>query len=474
MGNELTSQTAPETFVLELTRHADGSQTISITVDVEQGNEGSTDGDADDQDESSKDGSGVPPSKKAPKRPKLPIEARLNRLSSHWVTTSIAFFQVVPKLADQNFKFAGDELANRMRAYAEEVSSSVTEISDDETAISEFVIPIDELPIVANKIGKSTQVIQAADAMNRSTLGALVSEYEAFLASLLRLVSELRPEAFITDADTISVGDLERFESLEDVKSELVVSKIDDLLHSKSHIQVLDWISEKFKVNLTSNSKLISDFTEICQRRHLLTHAGGIVNKRYLRICTESGCDPEELPNLGDKVKIDRKYIRRATARVFQVGFFSLHIIWQKLLPADLDNSCGQILTSSHDFLENDLTKMCRRLADFVLASKTKPKDQISAYMVINKALGYLFDQALEESKKSQLIQETLASRDWSVKSPTIELALACVKQEFDDIEKLAEAAALDGVDYYDANTWAVFREVREKPEFLNKFKRRK
>lgn len=457
-----------ETFNLQLIRHSNGSTSIQVEIPDFGGGHAE-----EDSSTSQISDSGESKSESATQSHSVSSSPsdRFDRLTRRWVTVSVAFFENIPKLVDQNFTSAQEEVLDRVRLIAEQRSTDKEVIKDKDTAIENYTLSLDELSMVSKALGRSTQAIRAVNMMNRSTLSALVSEYEGFLANAMRVAGEIQPSAFVSNADTISLGELEKFASLEEVKKEVVSSKIDDLLHSNSHVQVLRLLGEKFGLNLTSADKLLAEFTEICQRRHLLTHAGGVVNRRYLRICEEGGCDLAKLPKLGEKVEIDRKYIRRATARVFQIGYFSIHMLWQKLIPTDHERSCGAILAASHDFLENDLTKMTRRLVDFVLESKRLPSEKHQAYLTINKALSFLFDPNLEDDEKVRGVDETLRKRDWTVISPTLKLALACVRQEYDNIEALAEAASRDGIGYTEANTWAVFREVRERPDFISKFK---
>lgn len=462
MGEDNEVQTE---FAVEISKHTDGGTSIQIILDIDDDEDSPVDPSDDD-----KADDGIEKRKTSPL--KVSSTEKFRKLSDHWVQTSIAFFQVIPKLTDQNFRFAEAELSKELYEYAEKNAISKTLIEDDDTTVEKFTLSIEELPIISKTIGRSTQVIQAASTMSRSTLGALMSEYEAFLASVLRLAGESFPNAFISDTDVISVGELAEFDSIEQARTDLVAQKIDDLLHSSSHVKVLAAISEKFNVTLTKGNPLISEFTEICQRRHLLTHAGGVVNKRYLKICSEAGCDMNALPKLGERVYVNSKYIRKATAQVFQVGFFTLHILWQKLHRNDYEKSSQAILTASHDFLENNLTKMTRRLVDFGLNGPTSPPARHQAYLTVNKALSFLYDPTMDEEDISRNVEETLSKRDWTILSPTLELALACIRRDFQNLEKLAEAAALDGVDYFNANTWAVFREVRDRPEFISKFKR--
>jgi hypothetical protein len=87
------------------------------------------------------------------------------------------------------------------------------------------------------------------------------------------------------------------------------------------------------------------------------------------------------------------------------MGYFTLHILWQKVLPKQRDDSVRAILGASHDFLERDLTKMCERLCDFVLNSSKPVSARDTAYLAINKAQSYLFDPEAEEAHRLQRVE---------------------------------------------------------------------
>lgn len=394
------------------------------------------------------------------------VEKRFQKLSQSWTSAAIGFFEAAPILTQIGYYVAGAELADKAVDYVQKMALSEEDVDVDGEQLRRYTLKNDELAILGKKLGKTSQVFRTAEIMKRSTLSALVSEYESLVAELLLIASELQPGAFKSADDKISFDDLEDYASIEELKRAYLVSRIEDILIANSHKQVLDLIGKKFSVNLVSNEAMIAEFLEICQRRHLLIHAGGIVNKRYLRICKEAGCKLDDLPKLGEKVAITRKYLRQATACVFQVGFFSLHILWQKLCSESRELSHSSILESSHDFLESDLTRMCGWLCDFALNSNKKPKEVHQAYFYINKAQSYLFDPDIDESEKPKLIEGVLKKKDWSIKSPIVSLALDCLRRDTSKLSDRTAAAIKDGLTYQEAYTWNIFRNVRDLPDF--------
>ncbi|GAB1362451.1 hypothetical protein MASR1M32_16870 [Rhodobacter sp.] len=399
------------------------------------------------------------------------LASRLRRLSDEWTALAVGFFETVPIMSALNFMIAQGDLSERVIAYAKEKSEKTIEVVNEEgQRLYEFQLHLDEMPVIAKKLGKSTQSLRTAGALGRAALAALVSEYEAFMARLIHILAEIRPAAVISDDDTISLKDLQGYSTIEQAREAMLESKIEEILHEKSHTEMLKWLEDKFGVNLTSDRAVVADFIEVCQRRHILMHAGGVVSRRYARICREAGLKDENLPKVGDTIEVSRKYLRRATTRVFLVGFCTLHIVWQKLLPKQTERSVQAILESSHDFLESDLTKTARRVCDFLLTSKTKVPDRLQAYLIINRAQSFLFDCGLTEEERQEGVNNSLKLRDWTMISPVVELALACLRKDFSSLEELSKRAIEAGLGYHQAQVWNIFREIRDDPRFTKNF----
>lgn len=412
------------------------------------------------------------PKEEEPKpRPTDPREValkRLGRISSNWAATSISFFEFVPIIGEIGHMIADRGMEAETIKFLVENARAENSQEEEGAEKTTYTLSNEHLPFFTKSLSRSAHLLKTAHTLSRSALSALISEYEAFLGEMLVVISEVQPSAFIDENSSISLNELTDYESIDEIKKSIIAQKVEDLLHQKSHREVLDWIGQKFGVNLTSDSEILADFVEICQRRHLVMHGGAKVNKRYLRICMDAGKKEDELPGLGETVTISRRYIRRSTARVFVIGFFTLHMLWQKLLPEFLEESDQAMLEVSHDFLENDLTKMARRVCAFALSRKKMSSDKIRAYLIINEAQGYLFDDRLEDEERQKGIQESLARRDWSLSDGIVNLALSMLKEEYEGFEEKLSTAKMQGLKLENVTSWNVFRKAWEKEEFID------
>ena len=396
---------------------------------------------------------------------------KFRQLNYEWKLVALGFFEIVPELSRRNVEYAGSERTSIILELLRQTSiaSDETEL-DDGRVDREFSVTFEDFSIIAKALGRSRPSIRAARIMARSSLLALVSEYENFMSEMLRTLVRLKPNTLISDDETVTVRSLEQFASYDEFMEDLVDSKVTDLIQANSHFKLIRWIEEKFGVNLTSDKQMIGEFVEVFQRRHLLAHAGGVVNRKYLKVCTEHGCTEKTLPSLDERINVDRRYLRRATARVFMMGYFTLHILWQKVLPKQRDDSVRAILGASHDFLERDLTKMCERLCDFVLNSSKPVSARDTAYLAINKAQSYLFDPEAEEAHRLQRVEGVLRKYDWTMADAIVELALCCLRRDFSSLDSKVQRAVASGLTRHDAMTWSIFREVRQQEAFSKHF----
>ena len=395
---------------------------------------------------------------------------RFRRLAQKWTSTAISFFEVVPLLNEIGYAYADVNTEQQTLRALEELNVGKESEEKDKVTIDRYRVPLSEAIRISKEIEKSNIILQSAGIMHRAALTALVAEYEAFVKELLRLALDLQPNVFAGDKIQLSLSDIEEAETLEALRDRFISKKLEDALINSSHTEVLKWIGDKFSVNLISDASLLSEFIEVCQRRHIVMHAGGRANARYKRVCIEAGCKAGDMLDEGEVVVVSRAYLRRATARVYQIGYFTLHLIWQKLT-RDFRTSDQVNLETSHSFLERDLTKMARRVAEFPLNRKgNSPDNHMTSYLALNIAQSWRFAPDLSEEDRIKFMDGALKNFDWSMPSPIVKLALACLREEYDEIDNLVYAAVNYGdpqLTYSEISTWSIFRYARGHSKFM-------
>ncbi|WP_147103655.1 hypothetical protein [Tateyamaria sp. syn59] len=395
--------------------------------------------------------------------------ADFDKLLDLWVSTSMGFFQAFPRLTSEAFTSANKESSAALMGFANSVASEISEVKTNGDVVTRYLIPNEWLIATAGRLGASVEILKSAHLLRRSSLSALVAEYEVFLRQLLLLVSQVQPQAFVSETETISMSEIARHSSFEDLKRSVIDQKIDQLLQQKNHVEQLEWIEKKFGVNLTSDKAIISQFNEVCQRRHLIIHNGAVVNQRYLDSCGILGHKIDDLEPIGAELRVSAKYLRRATARLFLVGYFTAHILMQKVSPSIVPVSFSNIIENSHGFLTAGLTKMARRVCEFALASNADRPRVTDATLTINLALSFYL-QSNGTGAKDPGVESSLNRYDWSDTSPLYRLALACLREDYENLSALTEAAKNEGLTKVEAQTWIIFLNVRDRQDFSKHF----
>lgn len=393
-----------------------------------------------------------------------------------WTSFCIASIQHMPVMSSVGYYVVESSVKDKLISHLKKESISHEEISlgkeGDRKRLS-FIIHEDDVEYVANELSGTSQMIKAAKAIQRSNLSALIAEFDYLVFRSLNAVGKDFPAILVPDDEKFEIGKLRSGVTFEELQSEKMQAAVERKLR-ESHKDVIEWIlTDIAKLNDLSQVKkspFFRDFMEICQRRHLLIHNGGTVNADYLSRCREAGIEEKSLPGLGDSLDVDPQYLRRAAARVYLVGAFTMYLVAQHAYPAHRKIAHRMLLSASHDFLHAKMTKMAERLIDFAEFSSKSFDQDLKLKFGINRALTKLFEPNLDEKAQTENARKALARYDWSVTTPTFDLALACAKRDFSNLIPLAKAAHSSGLTYREVKSFVVFKEAREKEGFMECF----
>ncbi len=400
-------------------------------------------------------------------------EYDLEVLINEWTSQTVTNLNVTPKLAGLGRAVSLSAMSDDIIDFLRGLTQTYERKEEVDGLIRHsFVIPEDDLALVAKMLDANHSFFRASKALGRASLSSTIAEFDYFISRLLKIASVQFRDKFINLGDTVTLSDLNGLNNFDELLNSRVQKKIESLI-SDSHYNLIEWICEKLGLSsfdAVKKSIYFKKFMEACQRRHLIMHNGGIVNERYLRKCTEAGWKIDDLPPVGDEVEISEKYLRSAAAHTYMVGFCFLHLLWNKIDGADHRKSKLNMLQTSHEFLEGNLTKLAERVVDFAEESKANMSFDLQMKFGVNRALCSLYDPRLDKEEQTKAAKGVLEKYDWSAKSPVFDLALACVRRDFSDIVGLAKLANESGLGYAEAATWVVFKEARKIDGFLEVF----
>jgi hypothetical protein len=272
------------------------------------------------------------------------------------------------------------------------------------------------------------------------------------LAQLIHNYYKQYPEKIGSKEKQFSLEELSNFDSIEDAKNYLIDSSVESVLRGSFE----DWI--KFlKTDLDLSMGYIKDhkksLIEAFQRRNLLVHNGGVVNRIYRSNYPK---DLGSCPKLGDRLHISPEYLAEKIS-LFERCFVLIALeLWKKL---GVDNmQRGDLLIDlAYKHLVAERYDIAESLSYFAANDKSlQEKDQL--YGKVNYWISKKYGKGFED------VRPEIEKADFSAKSRLFRLAKNTLLGDFDeaknDIEYLLDHD--DKFSFKVVQTWPLFREFRD------------
>jgi hypothetical protein len=289
----------------------------------------------------------------------------------------------------------------------------------------------------------------------QNALISLVSAVEWFLSQLLHQYFEMHPEAAGIRDRSLTLSELQSIGTIDEAKSYLIDLRIEEVLRGSFS----DWVNF-LKTQLKLSMGYLSDdenyLIEICQRRNLLVHNGGIVNKIYLAKVSDSMRQKLEI---GKPISVSQEYLDESITRFERFFFLACLELWKKLLPHDGERA--RILNDlTYKNLCNERWKIAESLSYFLMQDKQLPE--------IDRLVGQInYWQSLKWQNIFEGIRKDVETADFSAKDERFLLAKAAL---LDDeklfFELLPVALKTDKLNENDLRSWPLFQKIRKGDAF--------
>jgi hypothetical protein len=159
---------------------------------------------------------------------------------------------------------------------------------------------------------------------------SLISQYDAFLNKLLKILFKTRPEYINNSERELSFSQLIQFDSIETAREYVIEKEVETVLR-KSHSEHFDYLENKLAIPLRKDLPIWQTFIEITERRNLFVHCDGIISNQYLKVCKDHKCDIKNF-NVNDRLNVDLKYFTTAYNCLYELSTKLTHTIWRKLI----------------------------------------------------------------------------------------------------------------------------------------------
>lgn len=291
-------------------------------------------------------------------------------------------------------------------------------------------------------------------------LVGLISTYDSFLSYLLRVALTKKPEIAFSSDRQITLKDLLKYSSIEEAKQYVFEKEVENIIRN-SHQEQLNQIKSKFSIETTKDLSILPQFVEICERRNLLVHTGGIVSQQYLNVCEQYNCLEKDI-HVGTKLKVGRQYYKKSVEIVYEIAMKICYILWRKLESDSKDIADSELNAKCYDLIREKNYRLAENL--LVFGHKVPGiSDLNKKMMVVNLANIY------RETERKKEARELLGKIDWSAANFDFTVAVAAVREEDDHVIELLKKSPPDfSRDHY--RDWPVFSNLRKNAEFQTAF----
>ena len=434
-AENFVSETSPETFLLKFMLK-DG-ETIGHELDIENRIE--------NEPEASE--------------PSNHIEEEASELKFRFVfekfSTSMDLYQrFVPITMALAPKIASAIAGGKLTEFARAKGTKRTDLSNKEQDIYELEIAhFREFVVHQNEISAA---METTAQLPRVMIIGLISAYDFHLSQLLRVVINLHEEITLSSEKNIRYADLLKYDSIQQVRTALIDKEVENVIR-ESHIDQFKWMENHFNMKLRDGLAVFPEFIELCERRNLFTHTGGIVSTQYIANCSEIKANIGTAV-IGTRLSVSSAYYNKAVDTVYEIGVKLIYVLWRKFNKSETALADGCFNELCFELIFKGRYKIAETLLSFASSTITKfgGGEGTRCMVVINHA------NALRlQGQKEQAIK-LVENEDWSAAGDEYRLCVAAVREDLNEVSRLMKLVGANGkINIENYRTWPVFRGLR-------------
>jgi hypothetical protein len=330
-----------------------------------------------------------------------------------------------------------------------------------------YIIPVDHR-FKHRTLKKNTSHIRIAYSIVRKNfVVSLVSQFDAYLGALIRLMFISRPELLNSSEKNLTFSKLLEFADLDEAREFIIEKEVEAVLRD-SHASHFKWLENKVGIPLTKDLPSWADFIEVTERRNLFVHCNGVVSAQYLAVCNQYNYKFEKEIKVGMTLGVTEEYFNKAYRTILEIGYKLGQVLWRKLLPDEAEAADMNLLDSSFELIQEQDYDTAIVLLEFATGViKKHSSEDIKLRLLLNLAQCHKWKG--NNDKCLKIVNNT----DWTAYSNTFKLASSVL---LDDFVKAASIMKVIGANDNDMNKgsykdWPIFKEFRKTEDFLTTFK---
>lgn len=327
-------------------------------------------------------------------------------------------------------------------------------------------MPLDYSRAFDRLVANMNNSFQALENVGRNAVVAMVSMYDAYIGSLVKVIYSDMPQLLNQSQKDFKLNNILLYKDFEELKEVVIEDEIETLLR-KSHIEQLKWLESKLEMPLTE-FKALPLFVELMERRNLFVHANGIISRHYLEICDKYNIQLEEKTKIGNQLYADSDYVFKSYEILFQTGCMLGFVLWHKIRQTEGEELTNYLSDVCYDIIKEGQYDLAVAMIDFALDNKSFKKHINHASLLvflINKALAFHLN-----NKQNECLA-IVNKIDLSAAEPVYKLAAAILKVDYEEAIALMDQIGNVPRMRRDYKEWPLFTKFREEESFKKKYK---
>jgi hypothetical protein len=337
-------------------------------------------------------------------------------------------------------------------------------IEDGEIQI--FRLPFEHAQTIAHLIEDSTSLHAGIGSIPGLFFLGLVGAYDLFLSRLIRAIFLARPELLSASERNISLKDLMEIGTIEAAKERIIEKEVEQIIR-ESHSDQIEWLEKKLGMQLRKDLPIWPEFVELCERRNLLTHTGGVISTQYVTVCRKHNVNLDNT-KLGQKLHITPKYYSRSVFVILEFGMKLIQVIWRKILPNEIKEADSVLNKFCYEMiLRREYSEAITMLRFGLYEMKKHGEEADRRMMVVNLANAEKLNGNETEAER------IISGEDWSATTDRFNICVAAVLGNVETVvSMMRNVVTSKSISIADFRVWPVFETMRSNPRFIEAFER--
>lgn len=301
----------------------------------------------------------------------------------------------------------------------------------------------------------------------KSSFVLLMSHFDFLFSDLIRYFHRKYPENLSEKEFSFTFNELKQFDSVSDVLDFAINKEVEKILYANLAEQK-KYFKSHMKVDLKEKIIDWGRITEAVERRNIIVHNNGMVNKRYLKNADLSAIPSEAKQQLkeGAKITVDKDYLDSVFNEIFSAGVILIQSCWRKWDGDSVNGADLALIAIVYEALSKEKWQVAERLGCFGKECEAH-NERNHLYLAVN------YCQSLKWQGKNDELSKELEQFDPTSLRPIYLLAYYTLKSDIDNFFKyVKDAINVDNMGINSFFEWPLFREFRQNPNFMKTIKK--